>query len=228
MTKAVNYINHDDWPNVRGKQFNLFVQNLKTFYSVHDRLIKGFYEDSMNLSRTLYETFIRIVALSCEPQLGYGVLDYRQFKITEFLRDKLNLENEYYQIMSLFTHSNRYAVIRTSHDIFVNGQNAPLCLTLEYNENLLIKGINCLRLNLWTYIEVLAYLFATSTNEVLTSDMVSRANKMKNIFKDTFKIAQPKINKDVEDICLLLNKCTKDRMVNWKTAWQNIRMTIGI
>lgn len=58
---GVNYIDKTDWPEYRGAQFILIVHNLKSLYSAFERLISGFYEDSLIILRPSYEAFFKLI-----------------------------------------------------------------------------------------------------------------------------------------------------------------------
>lgn len=96
----------------------LAAYNVKTFYSALDRLTKGYYEDSITLTRGLYETFVRTLFISCHPDDAYNALIFkppkgeRAFNLTNFLRNELGLEWETkYGVMSTFAHSNSLQVL---------------------------------------------------------------------------------------------------------------------
>jgi len=122
----LNFIDRSTWPPHRYVQYVLLAKNVKTFYSALERLARGYYEDSITLVRGLYETFVRLLFISCHPDDAYSALGYkapkgmRQFKLTNFLRDELRLEwDTNYSVMSVFAHSNSFnaleALIRADH-----------------------------------------------------------------------------------------------------------------
>ena len=113
LIDQVNYIDRSSWPRHRAVQYVLMSYNLKPFWSAVDRMTKGFYEDALVLLRGLYETFVRVVFVSCHPEDPWGVLANKPpkgtpaFNMTNFVRDELDLEwLSKYAIMSVFAHSN--------------------------------------------------------------------------------------------------------------------------
>lgn len=114
----INFVEKASWPDHRAVQYVLVAYNVKTFSSALDRLRKGYYADCITLTRGLYETFVRILFISCHPDDAYNVLVFkppkgaRTFNLTNFLRDELGLEWETkYGVMSTFAHSNSFQVL---------------------------------------------------------------------------------------------------------------------
>jgi hypothetical protein len=70
----VNFVAAPSWPAHRTIQFVLLAKNLKAFHSAMDRLSKGFYQDAMGLTRSLYDTFLRVVHVSCFSDAPEGAL----------------------------------------------------------------------------------------------------------------------------------------------------------
>lgn len=113
VIEQVNFIDRSSWPPHRAVQYVLMSNNLKPFWSAVDRLTKGFYEDALTLLRGLYETFVRVVFVTCHSDDPWGVLVNKPpkgtapFNMTNFVRDELKLEwLSKYTIMSVFAHSN--------------------------------------------------------------------------------------------------------------------------
>ena len=72
VVEQVNFVEKSSWPQHRALQYILLSHNLKAFISAMDRLSKGYYEDSAVLSRTLYETFLRAIFISCHSANPWG------------------------------------------------------------------------------------------------------------------------------------------------------------
>jgi hypothetical protein len=112
----INFIEKAFWPNHRTTQFVLLAYNAKSLYSSFDRVAKGYYEDGITLTRGLYETFVRIVWMSCYPDDAFGALvrnapNVRKFNLTNFVRDLSFDWQPVYRLMSSFAHSNSPQVI---------------------------------------------------------------------------------------------------------------------
>lgn len=116
----LNFVDRSAWPAHRNVQYVLAAHNVRTFFSALDRLVRGYYQDCFSLTRGLYETFVRMVFVSCYPESAYNVLmrkppkGERTFNLTNFLRDDLGLAWETkYEIFSIFAHSNSFQVLNT-------------------------------------------------------------------------------------------------------------------
>ena len=125
LVDRLNFVDRSAWPAHRFIQYALVACNAKTFLSALDRLVKGHYEDSITLTRSLYETFVRALFVSCYPENAYSVVGkppkgQRRFNLTNFLTHDLGLEwDTTYSVMSTFAHSNSYQVTMTlkrAHD----------------------------------------------------------------------------------------------------------------
>lgn len=114
LVGEINYLNRYSWPAHRSMQFVLLAYNLTGFHSSMDRLSRGYYEDSIALTRGAYEAFVRALFISCYPDDGWAAFGrpppgVRTFNLTNFLRDDLGLEWESnYRIMSVFAHANTF------------------------------------------------------------------------------------------------------------------------
>ena len=137
----INFVERSSWPDHRSLQYVLVAYNVKTFYSALDRLVRGYYEDSITLIRGLYETFVRTLFVSCHPDDAYSALIFnppkgvKRFNLTNFLRDELHLEWETkYGVMSTFAHSNSYQVL-TALERATQGIGEPerFGISFEYN-----------------------------------------------------------------------------------------------
>ena len=79
-------------------RFSLYCRlNVKSFNSALDRLARGYYEDCFAMTHGLYETFIRLMWISCHPNDAYAAVVRKppagvpQFNLTGFLSDELKL-----------------------------------------------------------------------------------------------------------------------------------------
>jgi hypothetical protein len=143
LTDRINFADRSEWPEHRSVQYVLLAYNAKTFLSAVDRLVKGYYEDSITLTRSLYETFIRMLFVSCYPDDAYSVIGkpprgVRQFNLTGFLRTDLELEWETtYGLMSTFAHSNSYQVMMAlKRAIDREGDPERFGVTFDYDSRL--------------------------------------------------------------------------------------------
>lgn len=160
LIDQVNFIDRSSWPQHRTVQYILMSYNLKPFWSAVDRLTKGFYEDALTLLRGLYETFLRVVFVSCHSGDPWGVLVNKPpkgtpaFNMTNFVRDELELQwLSKYAIMSVFAHSNALqaleALKRASER---QGEPERFRLSFEYDTKLVELAAAFLQFLLLVYL----------------------------------------------------------------------------
>jgi hypothetical protein len=120
VVEQVNYIDRASWPQHRVLQYVLLSHNLKPFVSMVDRFSRRYYEDSVSHSRTLYETFLRAVFISCNRDDPWGAFPVSApsgtpaFNATNFPRDELRLAwHRIYSTMSAVAHSNFPAIAQS-------------------------------------------------------------------------------------------------------------------
>jgi hypothetical protein len=166
LTKSVNYVDKANWPFRRTLQFLLLKNSLYPLYSSFDRLLKGFYDDSVILLRTTYEAFIRILYLSYFQEEVNTILadklkkGQRKFNLTNFLRDDLKVDWGFiFSISSSFSHSYQYQTLEEAIDISQNDQTELICFKLEFNEDKASIPMNFQVFLLWGMIKFSKLLF---------------------------------------------------------------------
>lgn len=134
-----NFMDRSAWPPHRFVQYAMVAYSARTFYSAFDRLVRGYYEDCITLTRTLYETFVRVLFVSCYPDSPYNSLmrnppkGERCFNLTNFVHDDLGLEwGTKYKIMSVFAHSNSLLVLEALQRA-ADGRGEPERLGVRYD-----------------------------------------------------------------------------------------------
>ena len=115
----VNFVAKDSWPEHRSVQFLFIAENVKSFRSAQDRLMKGYYQDCGAITRSMYEAFVRVLFMSLYPKDWSSVVSYstksgqRKFNLTALLRDELGLDwDPIYRLLSEVSHSNLQSVRR--------------------------------------------------------------------------------------------------------------------
>ena len=115
----VNFVPKDSWPDLRGVQDLLIAENVKSFRSAHDRLMRGYYQDCGAITRSLYEAFVRVLFMSLYSEDWSSAVSYppragqRKFNLTALLRDELELDwDPIYRLLSEVSHSNIQSVRR--------------------------------------------------------------------------------------------------------------------
>ena len=139
--EQVNYVDQRAWPPHRALQYILLSHNLKAFISAMDRLSRGYYEDSAVLSRTMYETFLRAIFISCHGENPWGAFPVTvpkgvpKFNATNFARDGLRLDWEpIYSTMSAVAHSN-FPRVASSLRRIENREGEPELFGLTFEDD---------------------------------------------------------------------------------------------
>lgn len=228
---AVNYIDKTGWPKYRSVQFLLFVHNLKSLYSSFERLIHGFYEDSIILARPVYEAFIKSVYITCDPTDPYAVVSgskgnmLKKFNLSYFLKNDLKLEWHDYRLFSALTHANQFSVLKEAKDIFEGGQKDAIALKFYFDKNLFELGINKISYLLLVNLKAIIALFAINSNDILKKEMIEKAEKLIDLRERGFSLHSkdywPKVIKDTKDIFEMMKETEVGK--KWRDSWQRIR-----
>jgi len=231
ITQGVNYIEKSNWPKHRSVQFMLIVHNLKNIYSSFDRLVKGFYEDSIVLDRPAYEAFIKVIYITCYPDDPYSVVSgrksssERKFNLTNFVKDELKLDWSDYRLFSIISHAKAYSVLTEAVKISREGQKEPIALKFEFDEKLFELGVNNIIFLLLVYLKIIVCSFATSYNYILKKEMVEKAKELIMLSEKGMSLHPkdywPQVIKDTEDIFKMIEEVEGGK--NWKESWKNIR-----
>ena len=73
----VNFVPKDSWPDHRSAQYLLIAENVKSFRSAQDRLMRGYYQDCGAIIRSLYEVFVRVLFMSLHSDHWSSAITYR-------------------------------------------------------------------------------------------------------------------------------------------------------
>lgn len=221
---AVNYIDKAGWPKHRSVQFLLFVHNLKSLYSSFERLIHGFYEDSIILARPVYEAFIKSIFITCNPKEPYAVFAKR-FNLSNFLKDNLRLDWHAYGLFSGFAHANKYSVLKEATGIYQEKQKEAITLKFQFDQKLFEVGVNYISYLLLIYLKAIVTLFATNSNHILKKEMIEKTERLIYLRERGFSLHPkdywPKIIKDTKDIFEMVRKTELGN--NWVDVWKEIR-----
>lgn len=228
---AVNYIDKAGWPKHRSVQFLLFVHNLKSLYSSFERLIHGFYEDSIILARPVYEAFIKSVYITCDPTDPYAIVGgtrgtmQKKFNLSNFLKDDLQLEWHDYRLFSALVHANQYSVFKEAKDIFEGGQKDPIALKFQFDKKLFELGINNISYLLLVNLKAIVTLFATNSNRILKKGMIEKAERLIDLREHGFSLHPknywPQVIKDTKDIFKMIKETEAGGA--WVDSWKKIR-----
>ncbi len=192
LVYKVNYIKKETWHASKSIQFLIVAYSLETFNSSFDLLLKGHYGDSVILSRSIYESLIRVIYLSCYPDEGYSVFikkrnGTKEFNLTGFLKEELKLDWEkYYSLMSAITHSKAYQIGLEVKKINDEGQKTPIGLQLKFDKKFLEIGINLLYFLLWTFLKTTLLLFVKAERQQITPEFIKKSQEVEKALEELF------------------------------------------
>lgn len=231
ITKGVNYIEKLNWPKHRSVQFMLIVYNLNSIYSSFDRLVKGFYEDSIVLFRPAYEAFIKVIYITCYPDdpcsivTGLKSSSVKQFNLTNFVKHELKLDWSDYHLLSIISHAKGYSVLTEVVKISREGQKEPITSELKFDEKMFELGTSYIDFLLLVYLKIIVCLFTTSYNRILKKEMVEKAKELivlgERIISLHPKDYWPQLMEDIEDILKMIEEVEGGK--DWRESWRNIR-----
>jgi hypothetical protein len=183
---GVNFIPKSSWPPQRSIQFLLAANNVRFFYNSFDRLIKGFWVESMVLSRPIFEAFIKIVFASCYPAIADAALvpkrsDGKRFNLTGFIRDDLRLDWLTYRLWSTVAHSNTYEVLGDLSSLRAKTP-ALICMKLGFDKTEFESALNLLMFVAQAHLRAVIGLFVTSFGKELTEDLVQKAQALTDLW----------------------------------------------
>jgi hypothetical protein len=222
----VNYVKKDDWPEHRTIQFITIVHNLQTLYCAFDLTVRGHHAEAIILARTVYETFIKVVYLSCYPKAGYSVFfkkrdGTKEFNLTNFLNQELRLDrNSIYTIMSAIAHSKAYLIMTEAQEIATNGQKGKIGLRIKYDKKHLEITINYLYFLLWMFLKITIELFIEDKINKKAEEFLNKAKKVEKAIEKIF-IEHPgkewkTINTDIAYIFKIIQLAENGQ--DWKKA----------
>lgn len=233
----INYLDKKGWPTTRGFQFVIATNSLKQFYSAYSLLCNGAYEDAITIFRSVYESFLRIVFVSCHPECPYNAYGAPgqtgvKFNATNFVKDELKLGWTTYHITSAFAHSNMYKVMGDMIELSTGKNPKPIMLTYELDEDMIGMITNFANFLLTIYLSMYDQLFTVDISNhrnkeaiqphikqlhayALISHEVLRTHNANEYWR------QAAI--DIEHIFELIRAMDFDATLNWKDTWQNIR-----
>jgi hypothetical protein len=161
-----NYLDKSGWPPHRSTQFFLAADSLKRLFRAMEDALDGFCAEAVVLTRSVYETFLRIVFISCFPKDWTTTLFKPEkgqiaFKATNFPRDQLKVDWDFiYKTHSIVSHN----LIDTMKRL---GQPQTFVgLELQCDEKALNMALNSLTFALWTLFHISRILFFELASDV--------------------------------------------------------------
>ncbi|MBN2519803.1 MAG: hypothetical protein JXB17_04800 [Bacteroidales bacterium] len=144
-----NFRKNDLKFSYRSYQFMILKNSLGSIYSSFERLIKGFYVDSLHCLRIPFESLLRIFYITYFPQDAESVFSNkmpkgkRSFNVTNFITQNLKTKwDTLYNLLSMFSHSNNFQTLTEINDLLKNAQKEPLQFRLKYDSKFSTIPIN--------------------------------------------------------------------------------------
>lgn len=232
---TINYLDKKEWPINRGFQFVIATNSLRQMYSAYILLNSGFYEDAITLLRSVYESFLRILFVSCHPECPYNAYDApgqtgTKFNATSFVRDELKLDWTKYNITSAFAHSNKYKVMGDM--IELAKQPKLIALTYEKDDDMISLGVNLIGFLLAFYLKAFDELFTVDISKHQQKDvlqkLLDKIHEYAKIEHESLKGHDAneywrQVGADIEDIFELMLSMDTDSSQKWKVVWNEIR-----
>lgn len=165
----LNFVPKNDWSKHKAIQFLLYPESLKTLHRAFEDVLDGYYDEAMMLNRSVYETFLRIVFLSCYPNeweaIFYKRPDRMKFDVTSLTQDHLKVDwKSLYKIMSLISHSKVGKILKKL--IKISQRQEKVIVELEYSpdDTSLFMAVNILTFNLCILFHSLTAIFSEDFN----------------------------------------------------------------
>jgi hypothetical protein len=229
---GLNYLDKSDWPPHRGLQFVIAAHALKPLYSGYGLLLRGCYEDAITLLRSVYESFLRILFISCNQDHPYNAYNVEkagaQFNATGLVDDELKLDWRKYRIMSMFTHSNK---ARFLSDVvaFSKGESYAITVTYEVNEDYRGVGTNNLDFLVLVWLRLFNSVFRPEVKK--SGPAVQRRYETLDGYSDIAFESLSKhtaneywrcVARDVEKLFELIDHMDQSPDDDWKKYWTSI------
>jgi len=233
----INYLDKKDWPINRGFQFIIVTRALKQLNSAYLLLNAGAYEDAITVLRSAYESFLRIVFVSCHPECPYNV--YRangqtgaKFNATNFVKDELKLGWTKYGITSAFAHSNMLQVMGDMIEVGIEKKPKLIALEYESSEDMIGLVTNLMSFLVTAFLDAFDQLFTVDISQYKGKDklqphidklheyaLISHESLRGHTVNEYWRQAAV----DLEDIFELMKAMDVDPKLKWKDTWKSIR-----
>jgi hypothetical protein len=232
----INYLDKKDWPINRGFQFVIATNSLKQFHSAHMLLKAGAYEDAITVLRSIYESFLRIVFVSCHPECPYNAYHASgqtgaKFNATSFVKDELKLGWTTYSTTSAFAHSNMYNVMGDMIEIGVEKKPKLIALKYEVNDDMISLITNLFNFLLTVYLDAYDQLFTVDISKHEQRDAlqlhIDKLHEYAAICHEALRTHNAneywrQTAVDVERVFELMKMMDSDPALNWKDTWKSI------
>jgi hypothetical protein len=202
----LNFVKKDSWSAHKGIQYLLYPEAMKTLHRAFEDMIDGYYDESMMLNRSVYETFLRIVFVSCYPREWEAIFvtrkDRMKFDVTSFVADHLRVDwRSVYRFMSVIAHSKAHRNLKKLQELSRKEADA---IGLEYNADrkLLQMCVNTITFNMCILFHALVVVFGRDFDQdIILRDRSARLAKLDQVLLGQIETnSQPKYASRARDI----------------------------
>lgn len=160
----LNYVKKNKWPKHRGVQYLFFPETIKTLHRAFEDAVDGYYHESITLTRSVFESYLRMVFMSLYPtdweSIFHNFKNRRQFDATNLMKEHLKVSWPFiYRIMCKSSHSKTHH--HSSKIINLSQNSKQLLIQLEYflDNKLLAMCVNYLTFDLTLLFHMFMTLF---------------------------------------------------------------------
>lgn len=182
----LNFVPKTEWKDHKTIQYLLYPEALKTLHCAFEIGLNGYYDESLMLVRSAYETFVRIVYVSCNPSdydsIFVKIKDRPKFIVTNFVEDDLKVDWRWiYHLLSAVTHSKKHKAFSARKSL-IEGPKKEIQLEYEFSEQGMHMFINLLTFVFACLFHAMRTIFDTdfpATKEL--ADRVERVSKIDDL-----------------------------------------------
>lgn len=159
----LNYVSKNKWPKHRSIQYALYPETLKTLHCSFEIAINGYYYEAAILARNVFETYLRMVFISCFPSDWESVFTdlkgRRRFDVTSLMKDHLKVDWFFaYRLMCKAAHSKAHYHLKKIIDLSKNPKQ-PIQLEYKGDRKALFMAVNIVMLDLALLFHMMITLF---------------------------------------------------------------------
>lgn len=234
---TINYLDKKNWPINRGFQFVIATRALKQFHSAYELLNDGAYEDAITIARSVYESFLRIVFVSCHPECPYNAYPANdqkgaKFNATNFVKKELKLNWTTYSTSSIFAHSNMYIVMGDMIELSVDKKPKLITLTYEKDDDMISLVTNFMYFLCAAFLDIFDQLFTVDISNHKQKDLlqtlIDKLHENAQINHEALRSHNAneywrKTAVDLENILELMKAMDSNPKTKWVNKWQEIR-----
>ncbi len=202
----LNYMPKKHWPQYKGTQFLLFPETLKTLHRAHEDLFDGYYEESMMLLRSVYETYIKMIYIAIHPNdiesIFYKRAGKRNFNLSNFVKDELNLDWGWlYKLLSSISHGKTYKHLDLWIKTSTGKYKDKISLYYKYDKDAISRPIN---MSIFLLYLLFHLVYVTFIGDIKSSKVekiyIKKMDNIDIILREMLRNSPNKFSELVQDI----------------------------